>query len=116
MQHRKFDQAHWKQHAPGFPQLSLASLRYFRPNPFAVHAVRRQDEKQPVVQAYCFIDLVVDFLPAGNLVRSEPAAHSVVLKVGMETTSEFLILRRVADEARIKLNGLMKERRQIFNE
>ena len=49
-----------------------------------------------------FVNLFVDLLPALDVVRREPAADALVLKVHVEAVSEFLI-PGVADETGIEL-------------
>jgi hypothetical protein len=48
-------------------------------------------EQQLVVEADGFVDLLVDFLAALNVMRSEPAAHAFVLQVGVEAVGEVLV-------------------------
>ncbi len=50
------------------------------------------------------------------MVRSKPTAHAFILEVGIKAVSEVLIFRGVADETRIELNGLVKERREVVDE
>jgi hypothetical protein len=83
--------------------LPLAGLGDFRLHPLALHAVRRPDQHQLVVQAYGFVDLLVELPAALNVVRSEPAAHAFVLQVGVEPVGEVLVFGGVADEALIKV-------------
>jgi hypothetical protein len=51
-----------------------------------------------------------------DVVRSEPAAHPVVLQVGMKLLRECLVLGRVTDEACVELNRPIEQRGQVFNE
>ncbi len=45
------------------------------------------------------VNLFVELLAALDIVRSEPAADTVVLEITMETVSEWLIFGAEADEA-----------------
>jgi hypothetical protein len=75
-----------------------------------------EDQQQAIVDADRFIDLFVDFLAGLYVVFRESATNAFVLKIGVHPLGEFLILRRVADEAGIKVKRAPKERRQIFDE
>jgi len=77
-----------EQHTPLVAHLALAGLGDFRLHPLALHAVRRQDQQQLVVQADGFVDLLVEFPAALHVVRSKPAAHTFVLQVGIEAVGE----------------------------
>src|SRR5215831_13108724 len=48
--------------------------------------------------------------------RRKPAAHPLVLQVGMKALRKRLILGRVADEAGIMLDGLVQQRRQVVDQ
>jgi len=70
-----------EQHSPLVAHLALAGLGDFRLHPLALHAVRRQERQQLVVQPDGFVDLLVEFPAALNVVRGKPAAHAFVLQV-----------------------------------
>src|ERR1700685_1613871 len=102
-------QADGEQDAALVAQFALAGLGDFRIHPLALHAVRRQDQQQLVVQADGFVDLLVEFLAALNVVRGKPAAHAFVLKVGVEAVGEGLVFGGIADEAGVELDGIRNE-------
>src|ERR1035438_8570190 len=67
--------------AAAFLDFPLAGLRYFCLDPFAVHAVRGEDQQQFVMHANGFVDLFMEFLAAAHVVRSKPAADAFGLQV-----------------------------------
>ena len=71
-------------------ELFLLRMGNFRLDPLALHAVLGKNEQQPIIEAYRFVNLLVDLLSAFDLMRSKPATHPVVLKVGMEPVCKFL--------------------------
>ena len=87
----------------------LACVSYFRLHPFAVHAVLRQNEQEPVIEANRFIKLLMKFPAASDVVWRKPAANTVALQVSVNTFGEVLVRCRVADEARVELNRLIEE-------
>ncbi len=103
-------QADGEKHPSLVAQLALAGLGDFRLHPLALHAVRRQDQQQLVVQADGFVDLLVDFLAALNVVRGKPTAYAFVLQVGVEAVGEGLVFGGVADEAGVELDGASDDR------
>ena len=54
--------------------------------------------------------------PIGMSCGREPAAHALVLQVGVEALGELLVLRRVADEAGVELDRLVQQRGQIVDQ
>ena len=74
----------------------------------------RKNEQQPVVKAYRLIDLLVDFLSALNVMGRKPAAHALVLEVGVKAFGEVLVLGRIADEA--IASGEARSRTEIWGE
>ena len=58
-----------------------------------------QDQQHLVPQPDSFIDPVKYFFTDRQIMWSEPAAHPIVLKVGMEARGNIFILHRVTDEA-----------------
>ena len=98
-----------EQNTPLVAHLAFAGLGDFGLHPLALHAVRRQDQQQLVVQADGFVDLLVEFLAALNVVRGKPAAHAFVLKVGVEAVGEGLVFGGIADEAGVELDGIRNE-------
>jgi len=109
------NQADGEQHALFLRALPLASFSDFRLHPFAVHAVRRQDQEQPLIPSYRFVDLLMNLLSGLYIVRREPAADAIVLQIGMQAGGEFLIFGGIADEAGIELKGLPGEVPQVLN-
>jgi hypothetical protein len=96
--------------------LSRARVRDLGLHPVAVHARIGQNEQQLVVDADSFVDLLAD-LPAGlDIVRSEPAADTTGLQVGVDTVGELLVFGRIADEARVELQGRAGQRLHKGNE
>src|ERR1019366_898203 len=80
------------------------------------HAVRRQDQEEPLISSYRFVDLLMYLLSGLYIVRREPAADAVVLQIGMQASGEFLILGGIADEAGIELKGLPCEGSHVLDE
>jgi hypothetical protein len=78
--------------------------------------VRRQDQQQLVVQSDGFVDLLVEFPAALNVVRGKPAAHAFALQVGVEAVGEVLVFGGVADEAGVELDGVGDERLSVGDE
>src|SRR5262249_445672 len=74
------------------------------PDPFAVHALGRKDQQQLVMDPDRLIDLLVELLPALHVFGCEPDSQSLVPHLAVESLGEVLILRAVADEARIELD------------
>src|ERR1700756_442777 len=68
------------------------------------------------MKSYSFVDLLMNLRSASYVVGREPAAHTFTLQVRIQTVSEFLIFRRVADETRIEFKGLPSERIHVINE
>jgi hypothetical protein len=104
--------ANGEKHSAVFAQFSFPRLGNFRLHPFALHAMRRKDEQEPVVDANGFVDLLVNLFSTLNLMGRKPAADAFVLKIGMEPLGKLLIFGGVADEAGIELDGLVQERWQ----
>lgn len=50
-----------------------------------------------------------------EVMGSEPAAHALVLQVGVKPFREYFVLGGVTDEARAELNRLIEQGRQILN-
>ena len=48
--------------------------------------------------------------------RGKPAAHALVLQVGMEALGELLVLGRVADETGVELDRLVQEGGQVVDQ
>lgn len=88
-----------EQDSPLVAHLARPGLGDLGLHPLARHAVRRQDQKQLVVQTDCFVDLFVQFPAALNVVRRKPAAYAFGLQVSVEAVGEGLIFGGVADEA-----------------
>src|ERR1019366_2825457 len=80
------------------------------------HAVRRQDQEEPLISSYRFVDLLMYLLSGLYIVRREPAADAVLLQIGMQASGEFLILGGIADEAGIELKGLPCEGSHVLDE
>src|SRR6266853_292134 len=53
-----------------------------------------------------------------QVLRRKPAPYSLVLQVGIQALCEFLVFARIADKARVKLNGRHRsdERFHVRNE
>jgi len=62
------------------------------------------------------IDLLMHFPPTLHIVRCEPAPDILVLQIRIKTLRELLVLRRIANEARIKLDGIRGQRPHVGNE
>src|ERR1019366_4223681 len=71
---------------------------------------------QPVMQPNGLVDLLMDLLPAMYIVRRKPAAHAFVLQVGMNPLGKLLVVRRVADEAGVELDGTSYHRADVGDE
>src|SRR6476646_3274789 len=84
-------------------------------HPFALYAVRGENQQQLFMQADGLVDLLVEFLSGLAMVRGKPAAHSLVLQVSMESLSKWLIFGGVADKAGIKLECWSNEGVHVFN-
>jgi len=95
---------------------ALAGFADFGFDPFAFHAVFGEDEEELVVQADGFVDLLVDLLAGGHVVRGEPAADAFILEVGVEAVGEGLVFGGVADEAGVELDGLVEEGWEVGDE
>jgi hypothetical protein len=48
--------------------------------------------------------------------RCKPAPHPIVLQVGVQSIDKLIVLRRVADEARVVLDHLVQQRGQILDQ
>src|SRR3954454_9886551 len=48
--------------------------------------------------------------------RREPAAHALVLEVGVKAVGELLVLARIADEAGVELDRLVQQRWQVVDQ
>ena len=57
------------------------------------------------MQADGLVDLLMHLPPAMHIVRRKPAAHALVLQVGIEPVGKLLVFGRIADEAGVELNG-----------
>ena len=110
------DKAEGEEHAAVFGEFVFAGFGDFGFDPFAVHAVRGEDEEECVVEADGFVDLLVDFLAGSHVVRGEPAADAGVLEVGVEAVGEALVLSGVGDEAGVELDGFIEEGWEVFDE
>ena len=76
----------------------------------------RQDQQQLVVHLDGFVDLLVDFLAALDIVRREPAADALRLQIGVKAVGEVLVLGGVADEAGVEVEGRAGERLHVRDE
>jgi hypothetical protein len=56
------------------------------------------------------IDLLVELSAALDIMWGKPAAHTLVLQIGVEAFRERLIQARIADKAGIELKGLPDQR------
>jgi hypothetical protein len=108
-----FIEADRKQHNLISLLFFFEGLLYLIFDPIALDRMLGQDQQQLIAQPDPGIDLVADFAANWHIVWREPAAHPLVLQVGVKALCEVLIFGRVADEAGIKLDGLG---RQIINE
>ena len=90
-----------------FAYFALPRLRNLGLHPLAGHARRGEDQQQFVVEPDGVIDLFVYFPTGLNIMRRKPATDAFVLKVGVKTVGEILILRRVADKAAVVLNRMV---------
>ena len=79
--------------------LFFKSCRHLVLNPIALDRMLGQDQQHLVPQPDSFVDPVKYFRADRQIMRSEPAAHPFVLKIGMKTHAKILVLHRVADEA-----------------
>src|SRR5262249_36646301 len=102
-----------EQHLPALLLFLGACIRNLRLDPIAVHSVGGQDQWQLVVQTDGFIDLLVDFFPALDVMGSEPASDTLRLQVCVEAIGELLILGRVADEARVEIEWRANQRLRV---
>ncbi len=57
-----------------------------------------------------------NFVADRQVLRREPAAHAIVLQVGVQSLGERVVLRRVTDEAGVVLDRLVQQRRQVINQ
>ena len=69
----------------------------------------REDEQELVVKTDSFINLLVDLLAGGHVMRGKPAADPFVLQVSVEAVGELLVFGGVADEAGVELDRLVDE-------
>jgi hypothetical protein len=90
--------------------------RHFLLNPIAGDRVFRQDQQHLVAQPDRLVDGVDDLGADRHVVRREPAAHALVLKVGVEAVGELLVLTRIADEAGEGLPPLTLDRTRQVDE
>jgi hypothetical protein len=85
-------------------------------DPLAKYRVLGQDQQQPFVDVDSVIDALSELVADLHVLCGEPASHAVVLQVGVQALRELLVLRRVADEARVVLDGLVEQRRQLIDQ
>jgi hypothetical protein len=83
------------------PALALffKSCRHLVLNPIALDRMLGQDQQHLVPQPDSFVDPVKYFRADRQIMFSEPAAHPLLLKVGLQARGKLLILHRVTDEA-----------------
>src|SRR5439155_1594890 len=62
------------------------------------------------------VDRVEDLGADPHVLRREPAADALGLKVGVQPAGEGVVLAGVADEARVVLDRLVEQRRQVFDQ
>ena len=84
--------------------------------PLTRHRSLGQNEKQLVINADRFIDAYPYFGPYGEIFWGKPAPYTLVLEIRMKAFGKGMVLARVTDEAGVKLEGLIEERREIVNQ
>src|SRR3954451_6334565 len=95
----ELNQSHRKQHSPPFDTLTSSSLGNFSLHPFATHAGLRKYKEESLVNANSVLDLLMNLLPALQIMWSEPATNAPALKICMKASGEILVLTGIADEA-----------------
>ena len=65
----------------------------FITDPIAFHRAFGKEQEQSVVQADGFIDALAESLSDLEVFGGEPAAHALVLKVGMKPLRQFRVFR-----------------------
>jgi hypothetical protein len=59
---------------------------------------------------------IEDFGTDLHVLRGEPAPHALVLQVSVQSMDKLVVLRRVADEARVVLDRLAQQRGQVADQ
>src|SRR5580704_11326938 len=62
------------------------------------------------------VDLFVELLAPGHVLRREPAADALRLQIGVKALSELLILCREADEQGVELDAHSDKGRYVIDE
>ena len=83
-------------------------------HPVALHGVPRQDHKQLLVKPNRVIDSLAEWIANLEIVGCIPAAHALVLEVGVKAFGEVLVLGRIAGEA--IASGEARSRTEIWGE
>jgi len=66
-----------------------------------------EHQQQPVIEADGLVDALPDLVAGLHVFGGEPAAHALLLQVGIETPGKVLVFARIAQKAGIVLDGML---------
>jgi hypothetical protein len=84
-------------------------------HPLARHRRLGQDEEQLVTETNCLINPGAEAVTDFHIFWGKPAPYAFVLEIRVEAFDKGVVLTRMADEARVELEGLVEEGREIVN-
>lgn len=76
----------------------------------------RDDEQELVAIPNGLVDRIEDLRTNREIVWRKPAADALVLQVCVQPISKLLVLRRVTDEARVELEGLVQKGGRVIDQ
>lgn len=90
------DQPDGEQFLALLAEFGLASFAKLGPHPFAIHAVLREHQQQPVVELDGPVDLLDEFLAPLHVFRSEPDPQLFATHLLVQPPSELLVPAAIA--------------------
>src|SRR6266851_4763446 len=73
-------------------------------DPGACNGMLGEQEQQFVMQMDRFINASTDLFADLHILWRKPAAHALILEIGVQATSKHVVFARVANETRVILN------------
>ena len=95
---------------------SLEARFHFVAHPSTLNGLLGQDHEQLLVQPNRLIDALAEWITNFEVVGSKTSTALLCFGGRLKSFGKFLVLGRIADEAGVKLDRLVQERRQVINQ